>query len=96
MKCHEGDSHVLATAVRCEADAIVANKTKHFPAEILEPYGLERLTVDEFLLHQFSLDDSLVREKLADLAEVRQWELGTLLDRVSQMAPKFAARIRVS
>ena len=27
MTCHEGDRHVLAAAVRCDADAIVTNNT---------------------------------------------------------------------
>ena len=94
MNCHTDDRHVLAAAVRCEADAIVTNNTKDFPTASLEPYGIERLTVDEFLLHQFSLDKALVREKVADLAEVREWDQAMLLQRLSLMAPDFVKLIR--
>jgi predicted nucleic acid-binding protein len=92
MKCHPEDRHVLAAAVRCEADAIVTNNSKDFPKPALEPYGIERLTVDEFLLHQLSLNDSLVREKLSELSEIRQFE--GLMDRLSLIAPVFTKTMR--
>jgi hypothetical protein len=90
MKCHPGDGHVLAAAVRCEADAVITYNTKHFPKAALEPYGIEPLTVDEFLLHQFSLNGSLVREKLDDLAQVRGWSLSQMAHRLSVMTPNFS------
>jgi hypothetical protein len=75
------------------ADAIITNNTKDFPVTALEPYGIERLTVDEFLLQQFGLDDLLVRKTLTELSKLRQWNLAQLVQRISLMAPEFAKRI---
>ena len=36
-----GDRHVLAAAIRSEADIIVTVNLKDFPASLLAPYGLE-------------------------------------------------------
>lgn len=66
MNCHNDDRHVLAAAVRCEADAIVTSNRKDFPLEAVEEFGIEILGVDEFLVHQYTLDGDLVKEKLAE------------------------------
>jgi hypothetical protein len=39
-----------------------------------------------------NFDDFLAREKLADLAAIRQWNQAQLLARISLMAPAFARR----
>ncbi len=49
------DRHVLAAAVKCGAHAIVSDNVKDFPRESLAPYGLECLTADQFLKHQYHL-----------------------------------------
>jgi hypothetical protein len=50
------DRHVLAAAVKCGAQSIVSNNVRHFPQESLAPYGLECLTADDFLQHQYHLN----------------------------------------
>lgn len=52
------DRHVLAAAIKCGADAIVTFNRKDFPLETLQNYELEHLHPDEFLLHQFGLDNA--------------------------------------
>ncbi len=49
------DRHVLAAAIRCGADSIVTFNIKDFPKSSLEPYGIEALHLDEFVLSQMGL-----------------------------------------
>jgi hypothetical protein len=51
------DRHVLAAAIVGGADVIVTLNLKHFPAESLEPYGIEAQHPDTFLVHQRGLDE---------------------------------------
>ena len=47
------DRHVLAAAIHGECDFIVTRNRRDFPDEVLDPYGIEALTPDEFLLTLF-------------------------------------------
>jgi hypothetical protein len=46
----DGDRHVLATAIKGDAEILVTANLKHFPATALAPYGIEALHLDEFAL----------------------------------------------
>jgi hypothetical protein len=69
MTNDEKDRHVLAAAVVGKSDAILTANSKHFPPECLKPFGIERLTPDAFLLHQWHLDSALVERKVWEQAE---------------------------
>ena len=43
------DRHVLAAAIKANAEIIVTNNLKDFPAEILEIYGMAAKSADDFL-----------------------------------------------
>ena len=62
---HLGD-HVLAAAITGHADAIVTWNEKDFPREVLDPFGIEVQTPDEFVLNQLML------EKLTALAALKR------------------------
>jgi len=50
------DVHVLAAAIAGHADCIVTANLRHFPAEIVEPYGIEVVDPDRFIVNQWDLD----------------------------------------
>ncbi|MFV1872339.1 MAG: putative toxin-antitoxin system toxin component, PIN family [Oleiphilus sp.] len=56
----QNDRHVLATAIRCNADAIVTANVKDFPKEELEKYSIEVIHPDDFICYQIELDAGLV------------------------------------
>jgi predicted nucleic acid-binding protein len=90
MKNDPKDRHVLAAAVRCGAHAIVTDNSKDFPPESAEPYGIEIMSGDEFLVCQFHLDSEGVLEKLEAQAARVKVSLPQLLDRLERSAPTFA------
>ena len=54
------DRHVLAAAIKCNAQIIVTSNLKDFPTESLNPYGIEAMHPDEFIEHQFGLSPGAV------------------------------------
>lgn len=49
------DRHVLAAAIRGQADVIVTMNLRDFPSEIVGPFGIEAQHPDEFILHLLDL-----------------------------------------
>jgi predicted nucleic acid-binding protein len=54
------DRHVLAAAIRCGSGIIVTYNIKDFPADKLEPYGIEARHPDDFIADLFDLDQAAV------------------------------------
>ena len=54
------DRHVLAAAIRCQADAIVTFNLKDFPAQALQPYSIEVIHPDDFIYYQLDLSPEIV------------------------------------
>jgi len=88
------DRHVLAAAVRGQANAIVTRNTKHFPQDCIEEYGLLCQTPDDFLIHQFYLNPPLVVDKMDQQAAVRQKTRGDLIQSLQKVTPQFADVLR--
>jgi hypothetical protein len=65
---HPKDRHVLAAAIRCSAQTIVTFNLKHFPESALQPFDIEAIHPDQFLVDQFHLDDALVTLKFTEQA----------------------------
>ena len=75
------DRHVLAAAIKCEADVIVTFNLKHFPDAILKPYGIESVHPDDFLRSQFDLAPNVVAQRQSN----REKALRTRLSRPSSI-----------
>jgi len=50
------DQHVLAAAIKSQADVIVTNNLKDFPEDTLKQYEIEAQSPDTFLNHLFDLN----------------------------------------
>lgn len=65
------DRHVVAAAIRGNADAIVTSNIRDFPKEVLLVHDLEVIHPDDFIRYQFDLDSSrflkAIREQRARL-----------------------------
>jgi hypothetical protein len=53
------DRHVLAAAITGGAKQIVTDNSKDFPSSALDPFGIEAVTADTFLMNAFDLNPEL-------------------------------------
>jgi len=83
------DRHVLAAAVYGKVDAIITLNIRDFPLGSLTQFGIDRLTPDQFLVHQWHCR---VAEQVIDLKKDMETHL-TLLER---MVPNFAGLVRTA
>jgi len=93
VRNHVEDRHVLAAAVKCGANAILTENTKHFPDGSLAPYGVETITADNFLIHQYHFDKNQVLTILEQQATKIKVEVPELLTKLSVNAPKFCTLV---
>lgn len=54
-----GDRHVVAAAIRCNAEIIVTANLKDFPPECMRSFNVEALHPDEFISDLFDLNHAL-------------------------------------
>ena len=87
----ENDRHVLAAAISGHAHVIVTSNTKDFPSAYLAQFDILCRSPDEFLIHQFHLNRTLVLDKLDGQAVNIQRQLKDVLSTLKLVAPKFAA-----
>jgi hypothetical protein len=65
------DRHVLAAAITAGAAVIVTANLGDFPAETLEPLGIEAKTPDDFVLDQIGLDEGKIRDCVHQIGRSR-------------------------
>ena len=58
----ENDRHVLAAAIKTNANIIVTNNVKDFPAEYLASFGLTVKTADDFITDTIDLNNDVALE----------------------------------
>lgn len=60
------DRHVVAAAVRCNAEVIVTANLKDFPGECIAKFDVEALHPDEFISDLFDLNHALALQAVAE------------------------------
>jgi predicted nucleic acid-binding protein len=91
------DRHVLAAAVACEAQAVVTMNLKDFPEEASEPFSVEVMHPDEFLMVLFSLNAGLVADVVIQQAAALKnppLTVDDVLSALAQTVPQFAEAVR--
>ncbi len=92
------DRHVLAAAIRGQAEAIITFNLKDFPASILEPFGIQAIHPDEFLSDMYELKpsdaisvnpDRLILSSYGDQQRVTQGHAIRELSLFKRLASKF-------
>ena len=86
------DRHVLAAAIAGRANAILTLNRRDFPTECLAQYDIERMSPDDFLVHQYHLNPEAVLDKIdAQAAAIRETR-DTVVKRFREhlQAPRFA------
>ncbi|WP_180539835.1 PIN domain-containing protein [Nevskia soli] len=96
MPVNGEDRHVLAAAIMARADCIVTANLRHFPNAQIRDFGIEALHPDQFLTHQWDLDQGLVQTKIEDQARSYEVDLASHLEFMAKSVPNFAARVRRS
>ena len=91
MTNHPKDRHVLAAAVRCNAEVIVTLNVKDFPRTALDPYSITAMGPSTFLRNLYDLDPEVVANTLARQATSINKTVGYVLDRLSVNAPGFVS-----
>ena len=70
MTCDPKDRHVLAAVVRANAEVLVTFNLKDFPSSSIDPFEIEVVHPDNFLLDQLDLFPGLVVAALKELVAV--------------------------
>ena len=84
-----GDRHVLAAAVRCNAELIVTFNRRHFPPKSLEQWQMEVQGPSTFLRGLYDLETGLFLQKLHAQAETIGVPLPRLLSALAKSVPRF-------
>lgn len=91
------DRHVLGAAVAADSELIVTFDLDDFPTAACEPFGVEAIHPDDFLLDLHDLDPDAVRASLEQQAADLNppWPLEELLGALTTAGvPRFADAIR--
>lgn len=90
---HEKDRHVLAAAIRSGSSLILTFNLKHFPMSSLDPWDLEVVHPDDYLLALYAMAPEQVVSRIAAIAAKRKTDAQDILLRLGKTLPKFAAKL---
>jgi len=90
---HEKDRHVLAVAIRANAELIVTSNIRHFPAKSLEPWGISATDSASYLTTLYAMEPGVVVAKLGAIAQRRKKTPEEALALLGKSLPDFAAHV---
>jgi len=97
MQCDPKDRHVLAAAVRANAEVLVTFNLRDFPDHSTKPFEVEVVHPDEFLLDQLDLFPGAVVDVLEQLVSTYDRPPVTMEELLRSLAkagvPKFANEV---
>ena len=62
-----GDEHVLAAAIAARCDTLVTDNLKDFPQDVLDRWGIEVMSPDDFISNAMDLDHAAAIGALRDM-----------------------------
>jgi predicted nucleic acid-binding protein len=83
------DRHIVALAIHAQANTIVTDNVRDFPAAALSPYNLTLNTADEFLVNQYHLNPQIMLDKLDRQAAGIRRQRSDILQFLQHSAPSF-------
>lgn len=83
------DRHVIEAAIQSGTDVIVTTNLRHFPAEVLNVFGIRAESPDDFLVRLYETNQSRVQQVIEAQKEVFQGSGTDLHARLRKTAPKF-------
>lgn len=89
----EKDRHVLAAAIQGDVSVIVTFNLKHFPAAALQPWNVQAVHPQDYLLTLHSMNPGVVLAKVADIATAHGRELQDVLIHLGKSVPAFSRRL---
>lgn len=91
----KNDNHVLAAAIKCNAQHIITDNLKGFPNSILEQYDTEAISADEFIFRTSELYEteaiSVMRELIKKYKNPAFTVPEFIMDLNAKGLPKFAS-----
>jgi predicted nucleic acid-binding protein len=87
------DKHVIAVAIKQNADAIVTSNLRHFPPDVMNKYGILVHCPDDFLVHQYHLNPEPIMDLPYTQASGIRQQRKDIVERLRLRVPKFAALI---
>jgi len=87
------DRHVLAAAIKAEAQVIVTFNEKHFAPKHLEKWGIVALNPNDFLLDLYKQNPTAVWRQLDFAAQQKEMEVEDLLCSYSSQLARFKAAL---
>jgi predicted nucleic acid-binding protein len=90
---HEKDRHVLATAIRSQAELIVTSNLKHFPPNALKAWSVRACLPAEYLITLYSLNSEVVVARLEEIARKRKRTPEQHLAFLGKSVPSFASHM---
>jgi predicted nucleic acid-binding protein len=89
----EKDRHVLAAAIQGNVSVIVTFNLRDFPAAALQPWKVEAVHPQDYLLILYSMNPGVVLAKIADIATDHGEEMQDRLIHLGKSVPAFSRRL---